>query len=120
MKSFYLYLFIVVLFFLSLMGATFISQKIEDSKNCLSPTSTSTPSAELKKWQCRVVVDCPSVDWRYFDPEDVCTYKMMTFTMAENPETNPDTKGSVEVPYGGWCKEIPTLPNSGPDPDCMK
>ncbi len=49
-------------------------------------------------WGCKQVVDCRSVDWRYYDPIDACTYKNTIEKSEENPSNNPS--------YGSHCVPI--------------
>lgn len=49
-------------------------------------------------WACHQVVTCEHVDWRYYKPEDVCTYIDDTETAIENP--------AIETAYGAHCEEI--------------
>lgn len=56
------------------------------------------PLSETKTFTCRKVVTCPRSDWRYTEPEDVCTYEMVTITAATDP--------MEPYSYGEYCNEV--------------
>lgn len=61
-----------------------------------------TAQSEMDKqqeryWECNEIVWCPSEDWRYVDPRNVCEYGKSFKTSVQQP-----TIGSK----GEWCKEL--------------
>ena len=48
-------------------------------------------------WECRIIDTCPWRDWRYADPEEVCSYKTVKYTLRYNDKPTLGSKGE-------WCK----------------
>lgn len=51
-----------------------------------------------KFWRCKIVKDCPAVDWRFNKPDELCEYKYKTIESKENPV--------ILEEYGGYCEEL--------------
>jgi hypothetical protein len=57
------------------------------------------PPEPIKMWKCHQLVTCPSSDWRFTKPEDVCTY-------VDDIETSVYDPATSHASYGAHCQEI--------------